>query len=259
MLAIKDYSLSRCKLFILTLLILSTLTTHAEEPQPADAIGFNVTTTLGGGYYPWGDSLTPAPSPLADVTGTWKETYKSLRGYNTTVSSEGSFGAGSLTLIQNTTLKDTAYGPSYLYEAFARSNVNIYVRSDLATAANSFIISRTSTSARSTSATGSTSARAQVDVSKRLSFESKTPNEVNNFGTEGADEFVARASGYCPMIVAGKKYCRIWGAEFNALSGGYDGPAKAGGEMESNSTLTSTLKVTIVPATDGESAKGTSP
>jgi YD repeat-containing protein len=89
-----------------------------------------------------------------------------------------------------------------------------------------------------------------VDVSKRLSFESKTPNEVNNFGTEEADEFVARASGYCPMVVAGKKYCRIWGAEFNALSGGYDDPANAGGEMESNSTLTSTLKVTIVPATD---------
>jgi hypothetical protein len=62
------------------------------------------------------------------------------------VSSEGSFGVGSLTLIQNTTLKDTAYGPSYLYEAFARSNVNVYVRSDLATAANSLIISRTSTS-----------------------------------------------------------------------------------------------------------------
>jgi hypothetical protein len=59
--AIKNYSPSRTKLLLLTLLILSTLATHAEEQQPTDAIGFNVTTTLGGGYYPWGESLTPDP------------------------------------------------------------------------------------------------------------------------------------------------------------------------------------------------------
>jgi RHS repeat-associated protein len=208
---------------------------------------FTVQTDLGGGYYPWGESIIPKVPELVTSGGQWSHTYKSAAGYGTNVTTSGSSTNNSITLTEQARLSDEAGAGSYLYEAVAKQSLGIWIREDLRSSIDGrsvFLhIRLRHDRSESASAGGTTAAKAWVNYG-RNSAKVETPGSSSDSGSE---EFYVQTTGLwvwnCKELQGATRYCLMDVIDLSAAVGGYDDRGNAGGIMSAASTLTSTFFV----------------